>query len=607
MGAAFSARMAGGVRRWLRRAKVKPAAARGQTEHDVLRRGGVSIQLLAPDAAAGDGAGRRGRAAKFRLHFLPLKIMKTKIFLPLVFALGAIQTATFAAPTVAPDFALPKWEAKETVRLTDYAGKIVVLDFFAYWCGPCRRASKDIESNIQKFYAAKNGNAAGVPVQVVAVNVESDNPKLTAEFIKEVGADLVANDVNGVLFNQLGGEGTPFIVVIDGTHATADKPDYRIVYRMAGYEGSKKLRAVIDGIKPPENKSAARGVSQAAGAPLTFKAGIAYEGMFAMDVKLQTITANVSAQQGGTEGSLSYTHNHYAVDYEPYAAFDFLGYAESLEENYDAVQVGLRQKLGAPLTVSLGGGAYHGFTDFRSLWLGNYYRQQFNFVPGYDSPDPQGFNLATGLRWEYLPTTGFAEVNFSHAHDQIAPGYEFDSVAGEAVHSREELNTYAPSVRFENVLTKRLRLLNEFQITMTSGRAPRYAYHGGLNFAPGEAWVFRVTGGYTHENPTLRAWNVGATLEYEFVPRWSVSLSGLYYTDSGDIEISLFISTAAPGLKIWQGGLGVRYAGKNNSFHLAVAPSWTDYEAVQVGTRPFTNLYRDRSWLSVQLAWSCEY
>ena len=149
--------------------------------------------------------------------------------------------------------------------------------------------------------------------------------------------------------------------------------------------------------------------------------------------------------------------------------------------------------------------------------------------------------------------------------------------------------------------------MNEFQLTLTSGREARYSYRGSVNVALGERWVWRTTGGYTHENPTLRAWNVGATLECEIAPRWFVSVSGLYYRDTGEIENSLFISTAAPGLEVWQGGLGLRYAGGESSFHLAVAPSWSDYEEVQVGTRPFTNLYRDRSWISVQAAWSFEF
>ena len=517
-----------------------------------------------------------------------------------------------AQSAVAADFDLPRWDSTNRVRLADFAGQIVVLDFFAYWCVPCRRASAAIEPGIAKYYAERKGNPHGVPVRVLAVNIEPDNPKQTAQFIKEVGADFVANDTDGKLITLLDGAGTPFIVVIDGTRGTKESPEFIIVYKRAGFEGTKTLRQVIDAIKPAhaaEKTSVHRAgdPEHATGPPIVRKGGIAFETFFSSDVQLTTTAFKYGQQQGGTEWNLSYTHNTYGEDYEPYRPFDFLGFSQRLDESYDSGQVLLRQKLGDHLTLSASGGVYSGFTDYRSLWLANYYRQQFSFVPGYTEPDPHGFNASTGLRWEYQPTTGFVESSFLYANDEIAPGYEFEPQLGRAIHGRDILHTYAPSLTFENILTSRIRSLNEFQLTLTSEREPRYTYRGSVNVALGERWVCRTIAGYTLEDPSLRAWHVGSTLEFEFASRWFISASGLYYTDTGEIENSLFISTAAPGLTTWQGGMGLRYAGEHMSFHLAAAPVWSDYEPVEVGTRPFTNLYRDRDWISVQAAWAFEF
>lgn len=62
----------------------------------------------------------------------------------------------------APDFELKTLDGK-TVKLSDYRGKKVILNFWATWCPPCKAEMPDI----QKYY-----NEADDNVEILAVNID---------------------------------------------------------------------------------------------------------------------------------------------------------------------------------------------------------------------------------------------------------------------------------------------------------------------------------------------------------------------------------------------------------------------------------------------------
>ena len=67
-----------------------------------------------------------------------------------------------AATTQAPDWQLKDLDGK-TVKLSDFKGKVVILDFWAIWCGPCRVQIPVLKA-LQEQYAAQGLTVVGVSV-----------------------------------------------------------------------------------------------------------------------------------------------------------------------------------------------------------------------------------------------------------------------------------------------------------------------------------------------------------------------------------------------------------------------------------------------------------
>ncbi len=513
----------------------------------------------------------------------------------------------------APPFTLPRLDAEEQVSLDDFRGQIVVLDFFNAGCGDCFRASRELELGIHEHYAARSGNPHGFPVQVVAVNSEVAEQEDLETFLEETDLGLVLDDPKGALLQRYGGAGMPYLVVIDATVAEpAAAP--RVVLRQAKYEGLKKIRAAIDAITG-EVPAAIPGAAPDSEAALSLpaleterqaasEATLDTAAMVASDILVADLISEYRLKQPSMEFSLAASYRKTRMDFKT----ETLGLRRSrrLSGERFGVQGSARFDLGETLEWKVDGGAYDGFQTYRALWMNEYYRHRIDALnlfgdsgTEYRKAHPRGYNASSGLRWEYLPGAGFAGAGVSYQRDHVSPGCQEGTPF---VWLRDTFDTIGGHVSFENVPLRRLRTLLEGRLDDTTDRKPRLTLQGALNYALAENWVMRLAAGYAKERPHFTAKSASAAIERDWHSVWFVSVFGRYYEDTSELETGMANVTAAPPLKTYQVGLGVRRRGDRSTIKLDIGPCFSRYEPHPQCNTELDQLYKDRDWLSLQIA-----
>lgn len=158
--------------------------------------------------------------------------MSAKNALAAVFAaaLVALAPPAISRPTTAPDFT---WDSSDgaTVHLKDLHGHLVVVNFFATWCGPCREEMPDLVKVADDY--------AGRGVYVVGVDSGQESVDAVTAFANKynIGYQLVVDSQN-LIAGEYGVHAFPTTFIV-GTNGS-------IIVHVVGPIAGSDLRTALD-------------------------------------------------------------------------------------------------------------------------------------------------------------------------------------------------------------------------------------------------------------------------------------------------------------------------------------------------------------------------
>ena len=157
---------------------------------------------------------------KFNLLFVALFcVLATGLYLVVFYADWSGAPATDASPRgikpakagerpTAPDFALPDLSGR-SIRLSDYRGKVVLLNFWATWCAPCRAEMPDLAQLARTMAGTKD-------FVLLTVAVQSGAREAIEGFYRKLGLSLpTLVDVADQTFQAYGLTGVPETFLVD--------------------------------------------------------------------------------------------------------------------------------------------------------------------------------------------------------------------------------------------------------------------------------------------------------------------------------------------------------------------------------------------------------
>ena len=133
------------------------------------------------------------------------KFGKILVLALIAFMLGACSKGSaIEVGEKAPDFSLKDLDGK-TISFSDFKGKVIILDFFASWCPPCRQEIPDF-IELQKSYGQKGFSVVGV---------SQTDIDYTKNFADKMGINyplLIGDEKTGALYGPIRFLPTTFVI-----------------------------------------------------------------------------------------------------------------------------------------------------------------------------------------------------------------------------------------------------------------------------------------------------------------------------------------------------------------------------------------------------------
>ncbi len=123
---------------------------------------------------------------------------------------GKVNTPAPKVGAAAPDFTLVGLNGKP-VSLSSFKGKVVLLNFFATWCPPCRAEMPDLEATYKEL--------KDQGFEIVAVDLQEDSNTVSG-YARSLGLDftiLLDRDAEAVSLYHVNGLPTTFFIDRNGT------------------------------------------------------------------------------------------------------------------------------------------------------------------------------------------------------------------------------------------------------------------------------------------------------------------------------------------------------------------------------------------------------